>query len=96
MINKLPVINEDDIFSINKLERKDSIENLSYLEKFLFIKKLNYIKELEVICTTGSYGKISIKNFVEQILSKKFRVHATPRSVNTLGGIMCDVKRIML
>jgi len=68
------------------------------IEKFLFMafykeakKKLNSIKELEVICITGSYGKTSIKNFVEQILSKKFRVHATPRSVNTLGGIMRDV-----
>lgn len=68
------------------------------IEKFLFMayykeakKKLSSIKELEIVCITGSYGKTSIKNFVEQILSYKFNVHATPRSVNTLGGIIRDV-----
>ena len=68
------------------------------IEKFLFMtykkeakKKLNSIKDLKVVCITGSYGKTSIKNFVAQILSKKYSVYATPRSVNTLGGIMGDV-----
>ena len=68
------------------------------IEKFLFNvykkeakKKLLEMQDLEVVCITGSYGKTSIKNFVAQILSKKFRVYATPRSVNTLGGIMADV-----
>ena len=71
----------------------------SYLiESFLFKvykkeakKRLQSMSNLEVICITGSYGKTSIKNFVAQILSKKFKVYATPRSVNTLGGIMADV-----
>ncbi|MEA3371499.1 MAG: UDP-N-acetylmuramoyl-tripeptide--D-alanyl-D-alanine ligase [Campylobacterota bacterium] len=68
------------------------------IEKFLFMtykkearKKLSEMKELEIVAITGSYGKTSIKNFVAQILSTKFKVHATPRSVNTLGGIMADV-----
>ncbi len=68
------------------------------IEKFLFMafkkeakKKLSEIKDLQIVCITGSYGKTSIKNFVSEILSKKFRVYATPRSVNTLGGIMRDV-----
>ncbi len=68
------------------------------IEKFLFIafkkeakKKLQEMKDLQIVCITGSYGKTSIKNFVAQILSKKFNVYATPRSVNTLGGIMRDV-----
>jgi len=68
------------------------------IEKFLFMtykkeakKKLSEMKDLQVVCITGSYGKTSIKNFVAQILSTKFKVHATPRSVNTLGGIMGDV-----
>ncbi|WP_373036039.1 Mur ligase family protein [Sulfurimonas sp.] len=68
------------------------------IEKFLFAafakeakKKLNEIKDLQIVCITGSYGKTSIKNFVAEILSKKYRVYATPRSVNTLGGIMRDV-----
>lgn len=54
-------------------------------------KKLNEMKDLQIICITGSYGKTSIKNFVAQILSKKYNVYATPRSVNTIGGIVGDV-----
>lgn len=68
------------------------------IEKFLFVafakeakKKLDNIKDLQIVCITGSYGKTSIKNFVAEILSKKYRVYATPRSVNTLGGIMRDI-----
>jgi UDP-N-acetylmuramoyl-tripeptide--D-alanyl-D-alanine ligase len=68
------------------------------IEKFLFMaykkeakKKLREMKNLQIVCITGSYGKTSIKNFVAQILSKKFKAYATPRSVNTLGGIMADV-----
>ncbi len=71
----------------------------SYLiEKYLFMvykkqakRKLFAMEKLEVVAITGSYGKTSIKNFVAQILSKKFKVYATPRSVNTLGGIMGDI-----
>lgn len=68
------------------------------IEKFLFAtykkeakKKLREMKDLQIVCITGSYGKTSIKNFAAQILSKKFKVYATPRSVNTLGGIMGDI-----
>ncbi len=68
------------------------------MEKFLFMtykkeakKKLREMDTLQIIAITGSYGKTSIKNFVAQILSKKFNVYATPRSVNTLGGIMGDI-----
>lgn len=71
----------------------------SYLiEGFLFKvykkeakKRLSSMQNLEIIAITGSYGKTSIKNFVAQILSHKYRVYATPRSVNTLGGIMGDI-----
>lgn len=68
------------------------------IERFLFEafkreakKKLSSMQNLQIIAITGSYGKTSIKNFVAQILSKKYKVYATPRSVNTLGGIMRDV-----
>lgn len=68
------------------------------IEKFLFEsfkkeakKKLRSMEKLQVIAITGSYGKTSIKNFVREILSKKYRVYATPRSVNTIGGIIRDV-----
>jgi len=72
------------------------------VEKFLFLtykkeakKKLSGMKNLQIVAITGSYGKTSIKNFVAQILSKKFKVYATPRSVNTLGGIMADVNNAL-
>jgi UDP-N-acetylmuramoyl-tripeptide--D-alanyl-D-alanine ligase len=68
------------------------------IEKFLFAiykkdakRKLKEMQDLQIICITGSYGKTSIKNFVAQILDHKFKVYATPRSVNTLGGIVADV-----
>jgi len=68
------------------------------IEKFLFAvykkdakKKLTGMPDLQIICITGSYGKTSIKNFVAQILSHKYKVYATPRSVNTLGGLVADV-----
>ncbi|MDO9206806.1 MAG: UDP-N-acetylmuramoyl-tripeptide--D-alanyl-D-alanine ligase [Sulfuricurvum sp.] len=67
-------------------------------EKFLFEaykreakKKIASMPNLTIICVTGSYGKTSMKNFIAQILSTKFNVYATPRSVNTLGGIIRDV-----
>jgi UDP-N-acetylmuramoyl-tripeptide--D-alanyl-D-alanine ligase len=67
-------------------------------EKFLFEtykreakKKIASMNDLTIICITGSYGKTSMKNFIAQILSTKFNVYATPRSVNTLGGIIRDV-----
>lgn len=68
------------------------------IEKYLFLtfkrhakEKLNSINNLKIIAVTGSYGKTSIKNFLTQILSKKYKVYSTPRSVNTLGGILGDI-----
>ncbi len=68
------------------------------IEKFLFMtyqkeakKKLKEMPNLQIVAITGSYGKTSIKNFVASILSTKFNVYATPRSVNTLGGITADI-----
>ena len=54
--------------------------------------KISQMEQLKVIAITASYGKTSIKNFLAQILSSKFSVYATPRSVNTLGGIIKDIK----
>lgn len=68
------------------------------IERFLFEtykreakRKIASMNDLTIICVTGSYGKTSMKNFIAQILSQKFNVYATPRSVNTLGGIIRDV-----
>ena len=68
------------------------------IEKYLFNiykkeahKKLASIPNLEIIAITGSYGKTSIKNFVYQLLASKYESYMTPRSVNTLGGILKDI-----
>ncbi len=69
-----------------------------FVEKMLFegYKKrakdrLLKINELKVVGVTASYGKTSIKNFIAQLLSKKYNTYATPRSVNTLGGVIKDI-----
>lgn len=68
------------------------------IERFLFEaykkeakRKIASMQNLKIVCITGSYGKTSMKNFVAQILKNDFKVYATPRSVNTLGGIIRDV-----
>ncbi|WP_373069974.1 Mur ligase family protein [Sulfurimonas sp.] len=68
------------------------------IEKYLFLAfkkqakaKLDSMSNLQIIAVTGSYGKTSMKNFMTQILSKKYKVYSTPRSINTLGGIIGDV-----
>jgi len=70
------------------------------IEKFLFLfykrkakKKIGSIEGLIIICITGSYGKTSIKNFLAQLLSVKYKVYATPRTVNTPGGIIQDINQ---
>lgn len=70
----------------------------TFIEKFLFTaykkeakNKLRSLDKLQIVCITGSYGKTSIKNFVAGILATKYKVYATPRSVNTIGGIVRDV-----
>ncbi len=54
------------------------------------IDKLAKISPI-VIAITASYGKTSIKNFLSQLLSRKFNIHYTPKSVNTTVGIIQDI-----
>jgi UDP-N-acetylmuramoyl-tripeptide--D-alanyl-D-alanine ligase len=69
-----------------------------FIEKMLFNgfkvkaeKKIEEMKELTVVGITASYGKTSIKNYIEHLLKAKYKTYATPRSVNTLGGVMKDI-----
>ena len=68
------------------------------LEKLFFLSykhqaqsRLKTIRDLKIIAITASYGKTSIKNYLYQVLNKKFKTYMTPRSVNTIGGIVKDV-----
>lgn len=72
---------------------------ISYgMEKMFFIsykhqakKRLETIPNLKIVAITASYGKTSIKNYLYQVLKNKYKVYKTPRSVNTIGGIVLDV-----
>ncbi len=68
------------------------------MEKLLFKgfiikaeKKLKSMPNMIVVGVTASYGKTSIKNYIAHILSAKYKVYATPRSVNTFGGVLKDI-----
>ncbi len=73
----------------------------NFIEKFLFMMYKNEAKkrldEIEptIVAITASYGKTSIKNFLRQILSKKYKTYSTPRSVNTIGGILKDINETL-
>lgn len=69
-----------------------------FIEKMLFAgfkrkaeQRLAEMADMVVVGITASYGKTSIKNFVAHILGTKYKTYATPRSVNTLGGVMKDI-----
>ncbi len=56
-------------------------------------KKIKSMDKLIIIGITASYGKTSIKNYLEETLKEKYRTYATPRSVNTWGGIIADINQ---
>ncbi len=53
--------------------------------------KLDGMEDLVIIGVTASYGKTSIKNILAHLLKARYRTYATPRSVNTLGGVVKDI-----
>ena len=54
-------------------------------------KKLASIPGLKVVGITGSYGKTSSKNILNDILNIKCNCLATPKSLNTFNGLMITV-----
>ena len=70
------------------------------IEKILFLlfksrakKQLLENKDLKIVAITASYGKTSIKNFLYHVLKNHFKTYKTPRSVNTIVGLVLDVNR---
>ena len=53
--------------------------------------KIFFNKNLKIILITASFGKTSIKNFLYELLKDDFITYKTPRSVNTLMGIVKDI-----
>jgi UDP-N-acetylmuramoyl-tripeptide--D-alanyl-D-alanine ligase len=67
------------------------------IERLLFLgfmkearKKLDRI-DPTIVAVTASYGKTSIKNFIHQLIAEDLKAYKTPRSVNTLAGILKDI-----
>ena len=53
------------------------------------LSKIRYLKSrgLKVVAISGSYGKTSVKEYLYQILSQKYKTLRTPGNYNTLFGI---------
>lgn len=58
-----------------------------WLTVFRATKKMQKYPDLTVIGITGSYGKTTVKEFISDILSKKYKVVKTPRNTNTDIGV---------
>ena len=54
-------------------------------------RKIEAMPKMIVVGITASYGKTSIKNFLYHLLKDDFITYKTPRSVNTIGGILKDI-----
>jgi UDP-N-acetylmuramoyl-tripeptide--D-alanyl-D-alanine ligase len=70
------------------------------MEKMFFIsfkhkakQRFQSINGLKTVAITASFGKTSIKNYLYHVLKKKYKTYKTPRSVNTIGGIVLDVNK---
>ena len=70
------------------------------MEKIFFIsfkhkgnQRIQTIPGLNIVAITASFGKTSIKNYLYHVLKNKYKTYKTPRSVNTIAGIVLDVNR---
>ena len=59
------------------------------------IKKLNSMNNMKVIGITGSYGKTSSKNILNDILNVKYNSFATPKNFNTPLGIIITINNYL-
>ncbi len=59
-------------------------------------KIIEGMPELKVIGITGSYGKTSVKFYVEKLLSVKYNVLATPENYNTTLGVVRAIRERLL
>ena len=59
--------------------------------KRLAKNKLNEMTNLKRVAITGSYGKTSTKNALNDILNVKYNSFATEKSFNTMNGLMISI-----
>lgn len=55
-------------------------------------KKLKGVPELIVVGVTGSYGKTSVKYYLQTLLQEKYSVLITPESYNTPMGVVKTIR----
>ena len=58
-------------------------------------EKLENMFNLKVIGITGSYGKTSSKTIIDSVLSNKYMVRSTPRSLNTEYGLITSINNAL-
>lgn len=58
-------------------------------------KKISDMKNLKIIGITGSYGKTSSKNILNDVLSVKFNTCPTPKNYNTTNGLMLTINNYL-
>ncbi|MGM9834181.1 MAG: UDP-N-acetylmuramoyl-tripeptide--D-alanyl-D-alanine ligase [Bacilli bacterium] len=59
------------------------------------LNKLNSMTNMDVIGITGSYGKTSSKNIVNDILNVKYNAFKTPQNYNTPFGLMITINNYL-
>ncbi len=55
-------------------------------------RKLKAMPEMQIIGVTGSYGKTSVKFYLQTLLQEKYNVLVTPESFNTPMGVVRTVR----
>lgn len=58
-------------------------------------RKLDEAKQLKIIGVTGSYGKTSMKFFLQTLLQNKYHVLVTPGNYNTPLGVTMTVRKYL-
>ncbi len=56
-------------------------------------RKLSEVPDLQVIGVTGSYGKTSVKFYLQTLLQEQFNVLVTPESYNTPMGVVKTIRQ---
>ena len=92
-LSLLTYLNYFVILIVNKINIP--IEKCVYLKyKFKAQKKLKSM-DLPVVGITGSYGKTSSKNILNDILNVKFNSFATPKNFNTPYGLIRSINNYL-
>lgn len=63
------------------------------IQEYYKVKAIKKVKKynIKIIAITGSYGKTSVKNYVYELIKEKYNVLMTPKSFNTLNGVLLTI-----